>query len=254
MSLIENVFNGEKINSLVIDAHGHYGTSLMPDFADYIKEMDRVGIDKYCCAPLYQNDKGLEFLQAYPDRVLLYHWYDPYYDMSEEELSKRLDVPGVIGFKIHPNANGVACNSKAFKTVWELANEKKTAVLSHTWYPNMYCDPSMYAGIAKDYPDAKIILGHSGGSVDGFLRSVKLVNKYENIYMELDNTNHHYNQTEYLAKNADISKVLFGSDFPTEDFAPHLGPILAAQVEDTIKEKILGQNMKDLLESINRYR
>jgi len=41
-------------------------------------------------------------------------------------------------------------------------------------------------------------------------------------------------------KSVDVSKILFGSDFSTEDFAAHLGPILFADIKEEWKERILG--------------
>jgi predicted TIM-barrel fold metal-dependent hydrolase len=137
--------------------------------------------------------------------------------------------------------------------LWEAANMKKAVVLAHTWYPSLYCDPAMFMEIADAYPSAQIILGHSGGSIDGMVRSVEAANRCENIYLELDNVAHHYKEIEYLDRSMDTSRILFGSDFSSEDFAPHLGPILLADIEEEHKKMILGQNMKEMLTKINRY-
>ena len=255
MGLKEKALAGEKLEDvLIIDADAHYMVEYLPDFDGYIQRMDRVGIDKLFCSTM----GNLDFQKSYPDRILsMYRYRDlsPDHELQKKYLMKWLDNPGTIGFgEVWPNGAGYPCNGDWYQTMWEVADSCKTVVMNHTWYPNQYCDPAMYAEIAEQYTNAQIVLVHSGGSVEGMLRAVKLVNKYDNVYMELNTTSHHYKEIEYLAKHANNDKVLYGSDFASEDFASQLGPIVFAQISEEIKAKFLGLNAKALLEKIGRYR
>ena len=251
MNLKERAQRGLPLDdALVIDANAHYLEDWLEGIDNYISRMDRLGIDKICCSS--RNPEKI--LKAYPDRILAN--YRLHYIYGEEARELRWpDVPGVIGFgEIWPEGAGYPIDGRLYEPLWEAADSERALVTAHTWYPNMYDDPAMYAPLAERYPSAQIILVHAGGSVEGMLRSIELVNKYDNVYMELDNVGHHYREIEYLAKHADISKVLYGSDFSSEDFASHFGPILFARVSEEVKAKILGLNMKALLEKVHRYR
>ena len=254
MNLKEKGWRGLPLDdTLVIDAHCHYMNPWISDIGEYIRKMDLVGVDKMCMTfSSGELDKTEKFRKAYPNRILAYQWYDPPIKGEEAEVGNWVDKQGFIGYKIHPNV-GCSPNKEGYVPVWEAADRKKAVVLCHTWYPSAYCDPAMFMEAAERYPSAQIILGHCGGSLDGMILSVEATNKYENIYMELDNAAHHYKELEYLVKHVDISKILFGSDFSTEDFATHLGPILFADIKEEDKEKILGLNMKEMLTRINRY-
>ena len=240
-------------DNLVIDAHAHWITTWLPDIDEYMRMIDRVGIDKICMAVGPGDLDMVEgFQKAYPGRILIYKFYLPPVEGEDPPLGDRIDKPGYLGYKIYPD-NGCPCNEEGYAPMWEAADKKKAAVLCHTWYPSLFDDPAMFMEIANSYPSAQIILGHSGGSIDGMVRSVKAANNYDNIYLELDNVAHHYKEIEYLVKNVDVSRILFGSDFSSEDFGTHLGPILLADIKEEWKKKILGLNMKDMLIKINRY-
>lgn len=254
MNLKEKGQIGAKLDKvLVIDSHAHYSRTWLTDFDAYIKKMDLVGVDKACYAFMDGDmSKAMELYKTYSDRILIYYWYDP--TNEGEEVADWLDKPGVIGYKIHPaDSNGYPCNGEKYRVMWEAAEAKKAVVLSHTWYPNKYCDPAMFEEIAETYPSVPIILGHSGGSIEGIIRSIEAANKYENIYLELDNVSHAYRLVEYLVEHVGISQILFGTDFATEDIGPHLGIILFAKIQEEAKKRILGLNMKELLERIDRY-
>jgi len=250
MNLREKALKGLKLDDiLVIDADAHYIEEWLTGYDKYMETMDRIGIDKIACSMI-----DLEFADLYPDRVLAKRPYDGYSD-EVDDLKRWMDKPGTIGFgEINPNGHGQPCTGKFFDKMWEVADSKKAMVLMHTWYPNPYCDPDMLVEIADRYPNVLITLIHSGGSVEGMIKSARLVKKYENIYMELNNTGHHYGEIEYLAKHTDINKVFYGSDWSSEDFASHFGPILFARVSEKIKEKILGLNFKHAMERMGRYR
>ena len=239
-------------DTLVIDAHAHWAPTWLADLDEYIRRMDRVGVDKLCLATSIGDlDKIQKFRDDHPDRILIYAFYNPPMEGKKAKVAD-IDKPGFIGYKMAPDC-GCPCNSKGYEPMWEAADDKNAAVLCHTWYPSVYCDPAMFMEVADRYPSAQIIIGHCGGSIDGMVRSVEAANRYENIYLELDNQAHHYKEVEYLVKNVDVSRILFGSDFSTEDFSPHLGPILFADIKEEWKKKILGLNMREMLTRINRY-
>jgi len=184
MDLKEKGWRGLPLDDvLVIDSHCHYIGPWISDIAEYVRKMDLVGVDKICMT-FSPGDLGKveKFGKAYPGRVLAYQWYDPPPLGEKASLGPWIDRHGFIGYKIHPDV-GCPPNREGYDPLWEAADKKRAAVLCHTWYPSLFCDPAMFMEVAERYPSAQIILGHSGGNLDGMIRSVEAAKRYDNIYM-----------------------------------------------------------------------
>lgn len=262
---------------LVIDIHAHYGGyAFQEDYAPshkveqytklMISKMDKIGVDKICVSSVTAiygdweigNNLVEEAVKLHPNRILGYYMVAPHYpeSISIEKMDEYLNKPGWIGLKIHPQDQfvGYPNGLRVYEPVFEIAAEKNMIVLSHTWYPSIYCDPPMFGEIAESYPSVPIILGHAGGSTEGFIRSVETAKEHDNLYLELNNYNHHFCEIEYLVKSLGSSRILFGSDFATQAMSAHIGPILFAQISEDEKKDILGLNSKRLLERTKHYR
>lgn len=266
-TLKERAQRGIKLDDiLVIDSHTHFGgypwqKAYDTDFI--LRKMDRIGVNKACISSLLAviidfdlgNKQIDKLVKEHPDRFFGYCVVNPHYPQSIEEMDVYLNKPGFIGVKIHPHVHKCPVKSHRYKHIWETSATKGTVVLSHTEYPSVNCDPLMFGQIAKSYPSVPIILGHSGVSPEGFLRSIEVAKSYNNIYLELCNEySHHLGEVEYAVKSVGSSRVLFGSDFACEDIGAQIGPILFAEISEDEKRNILGLNIKKLLEKIQRYR
>ena len=93
------------------------------------------------------------------------------------------------------------------------------------------------------YPDVKYICGHFS-----FIWK-EIVNNYENVWLCTCNWLP-FGTVEKMVKEIRNDRICWGSDFSDLHFGFTLGPILLADIEDEIKEKILSKNFQTGFEKI----
>jgi hypothetical protein len=251
-------------DTLIIDCHGHLGrwnNVYLPksDLSEIIKMMNRFGIDKLCissflgcsCDFRTGNDQVGAAVRKYPDRLIGYTTVNP--NFPEEvavELKRCKKEYGFVMVKIHPFCHEYPADGKAYKPVWEFANQRRSIVLSHTWEADKYCAPTMFGKIAARYPKAKIILGHSGVTYNGCEEAIAVAKRYKNIYLDIASSQPHFGILERFVDEVGAHRVLFGTDTPFLEPACQIGKVAFAKISENQKRQILGLNMKNLLDSI----
>ena len=102
--------------------------------------------------------------------------------------------------------------------------------------------------MAARYPNAKVILGHSGCGDKGRAMCEQIAQdpKYNNVYFEFCAT---FLSTKSWAESLDIidyRRVLFGTDAPIHSEVWELARLLSEDIPDEKMEAILGGNAKRL--------
>lgn len=244
----------------VIDSHGHLG----PFFGIYMPEaaleamiagMDRVGVESLVLSPHSAlsgdcREGNVEMLSAvtrYPGRIYGYCTVNPNFPADiEREMDTYLGKPGVVGIKIHPNMHSCRATDKRYSTMWERANRERRMVLSHTWGFENTCGVSEMRSVAKEYPDVRLLLGHSCyGDWDG---AIGLAAECPNVYLELTAAYHVYGLIERMCGEAGSEKVLFGTDYPWFDPMVTIGCVVYAHIEEDDMRNILYNNGRRLLD------
>ena len=107
---------------------------------------------------------------------------------------------------------------QAFSVTYDIVNEivetcikYKLPILFHDGTPP-YCDCFQIANVAERYPEAKIILGHSG-LYDTYRSAIAAAKQFENIYLCLCGPA--VGDIKEIVSKVDISRLIFGSDFGT---------------------------------------
>jgi len=130
--------------------------------------------------------------------------------------------------------------------VWEFAARRGCPVLAHTQGGDPNAAPSAYDGIAREFPDVPIILGHAGNTRQGVEEAVEMAGKHTNVFLDLNFSTFYYGLVEDLVRRVRIGQLIYGSDASWNSMSYLLGIILYAKIGDTEKIKILGENAAPL--------
>jgi predicted TIM-barrel fold metal-dependent hydrolase len=251
-------------DAFIFDCHGHLGSCT--DFyipgaspENLLKALDRVGINVAAVSSFsgvqpFGNDIVGQTVSSFPDRFVGYARVNANYPITiKKELERCFNRLGFKGIKIHPYCDQVFPDDPRYEPVWKFAHEHSTPVLIHTWNnlrnndPLLrFCTPSLFEKIARDYPEARIILGHSGGEYDGILEAIKLAKDIPNVYLDTASSRLYPGIVKMIVNEAGVEKVLYGSDIPFLSPIPQIGKIIYADLEEHEKRKILGLNAAKL--------
>ena len=263
MSIADKVKDGLPLEDvLIIDAHAHLGACAdgrmyipTPDADTMVRLMDRMGVDLACInasvtSPDYRkgNDLTAEAVRRYPDRFVGLARVNPHYpDEVRPELERCFEELGMKGIKIHPTCNDYPVDGEGYEEVWRFASERRTFVLSHTWYNSSTCSPRMFASLAERYPDVTIILGHSGGNPKGYMEAIGVARRYPNVYLDLCGSLITGAWVKRIVEAVGAEKVLYGTDFPFIDPFYEFGKVCFAGIGEEEKRRVLGLNMAEIL-------
>lgn len=260
--IIKRALNKECFEDLnIMDCHCHQG----PWFSYYfpaagidemIHDAGMFGIKKLCIAPhaSFSNDFKLGNKQVhdsicrYPDRVYgllavngnkpseILGEFDRYYGMSQ-----------FAGLKIHPSVHEYIISGENYSIAFEEVKKRGGYVLTHTWENCPYAAPDLCEAVFKAFPGVPFVMAHAGGTSAGVEKAIKLVNRFENVF--IDSSGFEFSDTwiEEIISKTDASKVLFGSDMPFHDLRGGISRILLADIDDVIKTDILGGNFRKML-------
>jgi uncharacterized protein len=261
-SIMKRALAGERFEDLhIVDAHCHMGNYYMfyfpkADIDEMIHDADILGVEKFCIAPhaaiscdyKLGNKQLLDAINKYPDRVnglLTLNANFP------EEIDTQFDTYYSIkqfkGVKLHGDFHSFPINGEGCRKVFEKIRTYGGYVLAHTWEGSGKNSIPMCEEVIKNYPDIAFILGHSGGLADGIKKSINVANMYENAFLDTSGFEFSNTWIEEIAATADITKILFGSDFPFHDLRSGASRILFADMDDDVKMRILSGNYQEML-------
>lgn len=235
----------------IIDAHTHIGTNNSFPICDssieaFIQTMDKIGIDRSCANGLpalygqakLGNDLVIQAMKKHPDRIIGYMSVDiGYPETIIHEMNRCLEA-GFSAIKIwsygsHP---GLPYDHPNYRPVFEFAQKHKLPILAHTWGNEI----DQLNEFFKTCPDVNFILGHAG-SIDR-AKYAQAATEHKNVYLETCLSSAPRGLIEYFVKQGLADKICFGSDAVFMNPAHSIGKILFAQISESDKAKILGQN------------
>jgi predicted TIM-barrel fold metal-dependent hydrolase len=262
MNIRETMMHGEPLVTIpVVDAHCHIGpwfAQSIPnhDITGLCRDMDRLGIDRALVSAMLAigpdfragNRMVAELVARYPERFTGYVSINPNFpEAIEAELATYYNVAGMKAIKIHPTFHRCALTDEKYRAVFEFAELRGAVVLSHTWGIEHI---RAFDRIAALYPHGRFILGHSGGELDAVELAMQIVAKHDNLYLDLAVSLQYEGIVELFCNRVGAEHVLFGTDAPLLDPRYEIGRIVYADISEADKEKILGLNIKRLIEGI----
>lgn len=237
-----------------IDMHGHIGRYMfaVPDIRpeSLIETMDRIGVQTIFISHItclnyevrWGNDVVADVRRACPGRFEGYIALWPDSQESVRTEVARCLASGFGGIKLHkPDMARYA--DAAYRPAWEAAQERRLPVLLHTWGD----EPVMsdVKSLAGEYPDANIILGHSGAT--NVEKYIALANNCPHIYLDLALSAGPRGLVERFVASVPPDKILYGSDASFMSMCQQVGKVLGARISEEMKLRILGQNAASVL-------
>lgn len=254
------IHRGQPIDDMeIIDLHAHLGPYFnmhvpMVSADDMIVSMDRLGIDKVVASAtpgiysdlIMGNDLTLEAIRKYPGRfygACLVNGNFP--GLSMDELHRCFDdEDGFVLIKVHPVLAHCKMDAPEMRKIYEYASENRLFVLVHTWYEgDPFGSQDQFAAMAREYPDALWIMGHSGGPF-GSRYAVEIAEELPNVFLDLTLSMCPAQQIEEFVRCIGSERVVFGTDNPFIDPRPALGRVFLADIERNDLENIVSGNAK----------
>jgi len=145
----------------------------------------------------------------------------------------------------HPNA----------RRLIERAAELGGVIMQHTWfitggkrYPGM-STPSELAEIAADLPEAMLVCAHAGGEWEKGIRAVRA---HPNIRVETSGFDATSGFVEMAVRELGPERIVFGSHLPSRSLGTELSKVIAADIPEAAKARILGGNYRAMLSALLR--
>jgi len=258
----DNLLQGRSPGPEIIDAHGHIGplgmyplpeTAPKDHVAAALQWMDALGISTMLISgaealladPVAGNMGLQEMLGPHGDRFGGYLAFNP---RHAEALASRLDdfFAGdfFVGLKILCDYWRVPVTDPRLTPAWEYANAHRLPVLIHTW-GGAHNAPHMLRSIAPRYPDAALILAHSGGS--DRKGAVALAEADPNVYLEFAGSFTVPDSWADTIKRVGTDRVVFGTDAVAHSPYWELGRLLSQNIPEDQLVPILATNMSAIL-------
>ena len=247
----------------IYDVHCHMGhtdwkvtenntESLIPGLT---KDMDTLNVKKLISAvsggidSIVDNRRVEQTVGEKKDRFLGYVHYNPNYDWryTEEYLDDCFRGGYFVGLKTLPSYMHTDIRDPRYDRMFRYAHEHNLPILIHTWGGSDSGSPTKCVEAAAKWPNAKIIIGHTGGSKKGRQECEAIAQdpRWHNVYFEFCGSWGGGLWNETLTK-IDPGRVLYGSDSGIHNMMWEMGRLLSHDVSDEVLTAILGANAKKL--------
>ena len=258
-SLVERGQSLSELGWTIIDAHAHMGPTgefyiPSPGAASMVELMDRVGVNMTGISThlaitndhVRGNNLTHQAVKGFPGRFFGYVTVNPRYDDMVSELHRGYEELGLLGIKLHPSVHDYALTEPACEPIWHFAEQRQAFILIHTWGGDRRCDPAVVAKVAQQHPQIRFLLGHSGGTTAGRRTAIQVAAEQTNLYLELCSSWAASQDLEDLVNQADLRRVIYGTDTPWLDPRFMLGKIAYTSLADEQLRMILGENMREV--------
>ncbi len=159
---------------MIIDAHTHlfeaYVTQRGVPVGEFVDSLQAHGISKalaFTTEGFFGNQKQwndalAELTRPYPRILYSCATVDPRAGkLAIDELRRCVTQLGMVGLKLHPWLQAFSVLDPLLYPIIETAIDLHIPVIFHDGTPP-YCTPLQIAHLAQQYPEATIVLGHSG--------------------------------------------------------------------------------------------
>ncbi|MFO0944818.1 MAG: amidohydrolase family protein [Planctomycetota bacterium] len=200
-----------------------------------------------------QNDEVLAAISHWHHRAFGFAYLNPkHVDASLEELERCVAKGPMVGVKLWVAER---CSADTLRPIVARAEELNAVLFQHTWIKSGNRNlpgestPAELVTLARQFPKAKIICGHTGGNWELGIRTVR---ELPHVSVDLAGSDPTSGMVEMAVRELGAGRVIYGSDVGGRSFASQLAKVRGAEIANEDKTKILGQNLKTLLLPILR--
>ncbi len=193
-------------------------------------------------APL---DYVAEAVARYPDRLIGFARIAPSQDASATELLRRaVGDLGFAGLKLHPVGTFQPPAAPATVRLTRGAAELGVPVLFHCGDEGL-TTPTAIEGLARQVPEARIVLGHMGGYFHAE-EAIEVAARNPGIYLETSATPYP-DRIREAVEELGAERVLFGSDGPGAPPRLEVRKVLLSGLTAEAQAMVLRENAIRLL-------
>lgn len=254
---------------LIWDVHCHLtsaeGSTPEERMGYLIRFMDRLGIQRVMVSLGYPlvadpspeqlrqgNDQVLKAIERWPDRAFGFVYLNPnHVAFSLQEFDRCVRNGPMVGVKLWVAKR---CNASDLDPIVERAGAMQAPILQHAWFNlkgNLPGEstPNDLAELAKRHPRATFIDSHTGGDWELGIRAIRAVKNVATCVAGFDPT---AGVVEMAVRELGAERVIFGSDAAGRSFASQLGKVTGAEIPESARRLILGENLRRILTPILR--
>jgi predicted TIM-barrel fold metal-dependent hydrolase len=128
----------------------------------------------------------------------------------------------------------------SYRLAFQTAHERQCPMLCHT---EGGPSAAFFKSILADYPDCQFLYAHLGGcSIPMMETMIEVAQERPNFFYDLGVSNMPRGALKWLTENCPVDQILYSSDHPLNDFTFQLGRVLYADIDDSVRKKILWDN------------
>lgn len=243
---------GQRLTSeVLLDCHAHIGRSCDYRITDgepeqLAAEMQRLNIRGTFAFQFtgvrtgeveYGNDTVADAMRRVPGRLLGLCMVNLRFAKDLEPELERCRQLGFVGVKLIPHYQNYPENGPLVEAPCTFAHDNAMPILNHHWGDNL-------EDLLQRFPKAQFICGHFDPA------RAELVARYDNLWV-CTCLPTGFQSFERAMRTLREDRVMWGSDMSDLSFGLGLGPIVFGRLSDEVKRKVLGLNMKELLERCN---
>ena len=253
----EHHFNQKNEDFTIVDGHAHLGPREIGDeyaamgqlysAEQLIQSMDANGVRMATVFAMRQHDDYAEANQyiaeaasRYPDRIIAYARYNPWFENSSQLFERAIKNDGVKGLKLHPGDDAYDPDDAMVHPLLELAEKAQIPVVLHTGGD---AKPTMVGLVADRFPRVNFVLLHLSGYHD----HVFVARKCENFYLETSQCLYLHRIARQVIDKVGAYKVIWGTDVPYHFQEVEKRKIELAGLTEEELRLIMGRNVLRLL-------
>ena len=185
-----------------------------------------------------------EAVRRFPDRYVGVCSVNPEIQSAEEirqtieTYHEKLGFPGLEPFVLRQL---IGFDDEGYAPWFEYANQHGLYILVD------WLGAGNAEAVVKKYPNVSILAAHAGRSFPHADAVMQYMQKYPNIYAEVDYTSAPNGLLEYYAERVGADRVLFGTDAPMRDQRPQAGWVVFSRLSEREKRLVLGENFNRIL-------
>lgn len=246
-----------------IDIHTHIWsqadglTEVESNRRDLIEAADRFDIEAYVVMPLFGgwhpsrrevrvgNDAVADFARQEPRVRPFCRVHPEHEDQAVDEIRRCVGDMGFPGAKIWVTVADHPC---VYRVIEQMIEHDRPTLI-HCLHKSVgqlptESEPQHIAALARRYPEAKIIMAHFGGN---FLYSCDAVADCSNVWTDPSGSYCETGMLEHAAKVLGVERLVYGSDAPGAAPINNIAKVMAADLSDEAKHRIMYANAKELL-------
>ncbi len=179
------------------------------------------GINSLAMKMQTPNDAIADYARSHPGKIIGFMSIDPHQPDAIEEMERSHVKLGLRGIKMSPVYQDYhPCDDMA-RRVHRRAEQLGLPILTHAAFHSIastrmeWANPLLYDGVAREFPNLKIILAHIG--LPWFTDTMVMVRKHRHVYADVSPAFHRgwmYQALSTFQEFTVMHKLLFATDFP----------------------------------------